>query len=589
MKPKKKERQQTLEATLGRPRVKPAIKTPKPRKRTRELEQSPLFSSPALKDSAAVRSSPRAPSSSATFLGSSQPKKRRVVFHDSDSDGENASEDELALPMRTGENGSKGRVSDSSSEGSSPEASDEDGCEDEDEDDEDDDDKPLVTPRSGKRPGRKRQLVVDDSDDDDQPPVSSSVKRRRLVRRTSSPVTKNDQGSDEEDGHDRPVQRSSPRKVERTGRKFRSEKEKARELLRRKRAGESIDDLLKESDSSEEDAPVKALYDTDSDHRALSEFEDDEEGVLELNLQDGKKKKKKKGKKKKEEGSDASGDESENSMESFIADDGPLGVPDDVLAEMPLEFTSHSHKPLKEHFRDAVEWLVQFKLNPGFEKTHQLYRIAWKKLDDEVSGLVRSKFASAAWKKDFMMALRARPYFTSQEFSKGNALEAQNCGACGRSGHPASSLISFSGTPYYKNTSRLETFLHPVEPDTSSGSGSDPDPDGDEDEDGNTIPKKTREWRIGAVCNSNAETAHSLLHWKQALLDWVDTRLHEEGLMAPSRLAERERMRPKQKYKLVDEVLRRWVDTGVVRALYGDFKQTIEEARNKKATGWFER
>jgi hypothetical protein len=117
--------------------------------------------------------------------------------------------------------------------------------------------------------------------------------------------------------------------------------------------------------------------------------------------------------------------------------DAPLGIPQEAYLDMPLEFTAHSRKPLKEHFRDAIEWLVQFKINPGFEKTHALYRMAWQKLDDEVRGLAQSKFASAAWKKDFYMALRARPYFTNPEVPKVDLFDAPNCGACGRSGHPA--------------------------------------------------------------------------------------------------------------------------------------------------------
>jgi hypothetical protein len=149
--------------------------------------------------------------------------------------------------------------------------------------------------------------------------------------------------------------------------------------------------------------------------------------------------------------------------------------------------------------------------------------------------------------------------------------------------------MRFHGSPYYKDTTKLDRFLLPVESnssDSEDASASSPEEDShDEDEDGNPIPKATKEWYVGVVCNSNAETAHNLMHWKQGLLDWVDVRLHEEGYMAPSVLAERERMRPKQKYKLVDAILEKWVNGGIVRALYHDFKSTIETARNKSTTG----
>jgi hypothetical protein len=143
-------------------------------------------------------------------------------------------------------------------------------------------------------------------------------------------------------------------------------------------------------------------------------------------------------------------------------------------------------------------------------------------------------------------------------------------------------VITFSGTPYFKDAAKLDRLLQPVELNSESDSGSE---SYDEDEDGNPIPKETKRWQVGAVCNSNAETAHNLMHWKHSLLDWVDTRLHEEGHMAPSKLAERERMGPKKKDKLVDNILTRWSENGVIKALYQDFKGTIEQARNKSTAG----
>ncbi|GAB1320314.1 hypothetical protein MFIFM68171_10524 [Madurella fahalii] len=570
-------RQQTLEATLGRSRVRPVIKTPKPKTIHGSGEDANSSSSP-VRHAAAVESSPKVPPSS--FMASSQiggsATKRRVLLEDSSSEVSSRDE-EPVLPVRDTKRGKKRQLSDSSWSGkSSTTTMDQNNGNEE----EDDDDKPLVTPKSGNRLSRKRAIVSDDDDDDDQQPrYSSPVKRRRLVRRNapSSPFTT----ENDEDGE------PSSMRTRRTRRKPLTAKEKARELLRRKRAGEAIEEN-EEPSLSEEEAPMKAVYDTDSDNPALDEFEDDEEGVLEFKEEVQKDKKGKKKKKKRTATGDDGDSDSDESMDDFLVDDSdePLGIPAEVYMDIPLQFTSHSHKPLKHHFRDVVEWLVQFKVNPGFsEKGHELYRMAWRKLDDEVRGLAQSKFESSAWKPDFTKALRARPYFTNQELVKGNPDNYQTCGACGRSNHPATWVISFSGTPYYKDSTK-DTFLEPVEGDSDSDSNSG---SCDEDEDGNEIPKETKKWFIGVVCNSNAETAHNLMHWKHALLDWVDTRLHEDGYMSPGKLAERERMRPKQKYKLVDEILKRWVDDGIVKALYQDFKGTIEQARNKSTTGRYHR
>jgi hypothetical protein len=140
--------------------------------------------------------------------------------------------------------------------------------------------------------------------------------------------------------------------------------------------------------------------------------------------------------------------------------------------------------------------------------------------------------------------------------------------------------MTFTGDPYYKNTARLDRFLKPVEADSESDSDSDSEPH-DNDEDGNPIPKAEKEWYVGVVCNGNADTAHALIHWKSNLLVFVDTRLHVENYMAPAKVIEREHMEAEQIDELVDKIMKRWEDNGLVKALYSDFKGTIEKARNK--------
>lgn len=306
---------------------------------------------------------------------------------------------------------------------------------------EDDDD--VFSPR--KTTNRlKRTIVLDGSDEDmAQQALSSPTKRRRLIRRggTSSPV-KEDRVEDE------PTPRPPPSSAAR--RKPRTEKEKARELLRRKRAGEVINEE-EEDDESEEEA-VKPLYDYDSDQPVLREFWDDEEGVFEIPELAVKEKSpektspKKKKRKTIESGSGSDSDVNidvnnsgdEDSEGDWLVEDGHIGVPDDARAQIPLKFTSHSHKVLKEHFRDVIEWFVLNRIIPGFvEKQDDIYQIGFQKLDDEVRGLGESKFSSSAWKPDFIMTLRARPEFTSWEVGAvENNSGTENCTACGRSRHP---------------------------------------------------------------------------------------------------------------------------------------------------------
>lgn len=454
VKPKKK-KQQTLEATLGetfshdpssvsmnrhanaspgRPPVRPTIRSPWTKK-GKAVQRSPVASSP-VRNAAPLSSSPPAPPSS--FMRSSQvpgsSRKARAVLPGFSSEETSEDEQEQALPVRETRRVRRSRLFESGSE-SEPESSNgssEKGKETRETDDQgEDDDKPLATPITR----RKRHLVVSESDEDEQSPVPQSIKRRRLVRKNvaSSPTMEKTGAEDEEE-----PPTPSLANANRVRRKPLTQKEKARELLRRKRAGEVInedDDSLFSDEESE-----KPMYDTDSSLVALEEFEDDEEGVNEPRSVTAERKKSKNKRNRIAVEDDDDDDNDPESMDDFVVEDGdaPLGAPDEDHDDIPLEYTGYAQAPLKVYFRVAIEWLVKFKVNPGFpEREADVYRMAWRKLDDEVRGLANSKFSSSAWKKDFYMALRARPYFDSADIFRGAMLEGQNCGACGRSGHPA--------------------------------------------------------------------------------------------------------------------------------------------------------
>ncbi|KAK4179681.1 hypothetical protein QBC36DRAFT_67526 [Triangularia setosa] len=638
-KPSKK-KQQTLEATLGRPKIKPAVITPRKATPTKgSPSKTSVFAMPPppaaasssspsgnfmtssqviLSSARKTRSRPSLTylkelenSSSATEdaedelpVGANRQKskgKENVVIISDDDDDDDDDEDEL--PTKRGKSRGTKPISISSSSGSpSPSKKSTPKQQQQAQQDEDDeDDLPIVTPAS-LRFNRKRRMAVDSDDSDDLPLVFSPAKKRRLIRKASSSPAK----QQKDDPEDEAVAPTPKLRSSQTPRKPLSAKEKAREMLRRRRAGETIVvEDEEEEEEWEEDKEVesrKALYDTDSDNLALSEFEDEEDEEDEAskpsesnNKKKSEKDKKDKKKKKKleklkgesdDEGTEAEGED----LDDFVVEDDsdePLGAPDELM-QMPLQFTHHARKKLIEHFRDVVEWLVQYKINPGFaEKTAELYRIGWQKLDDEVRALASSKFTSSSWKPDFYKALRARPQYTSIEVgSNGHeSVFGANCEACGRSGHPATWTISFSGTPYIKRFGM--DFLDPIEPpsDSDISSSSQSSSGRDVDEDGNTIPPEDKTFYVGVVCNGNAEIAHTLIHWKHALLDWVESQLMAEGYMQPVKLAEREMMKLKKKYKLVDKIVEGWVADGKVRVLFGEFKNQLERARNQQTTG----
>lgn len=206
-----------------------------------------------------------------------------------------------------------------------------------------------------------------------------------------------------------------------------SEKQKQLEILRRHHAREKPTDL-----SSDNQAPSSISHLADE----TSEDEDIDSGT------------------------EASGTEAvrrslfanpDEYDEDFVDDedeDGTLGAPHG-LKDIPLEFTSYASKKPIEYFKIAVEWMVHNKLNPAFARDDMLYRIAVRKLDDEVQGFTGSKFVSSVWRDEFTKALKSRPHMSIDE---GPFNLEHNCEACRRGGHPATYKVKFAGKPYNRVT-----------------------------------------------------------------------------------------------------------------------------------------
>lgn len=266
--------------------------------------------------------------------------------------------------------------------------------------------------------------------------------------------------------------------------KHRSEREKQLEVLRRKRAGE--DTNLTSSSESEDEHGL--------DLQVLENFDDDESEPEEPA---------KKPKKSKAKAKNSTTDNIEDEDDFIVEDEeeeGFLGVP----VQLPYEFSHSSHKRMKEHFKDAIEWMVHNKINPAFDRDMPVYTQAFNKLGDECDGLAKSKFASTQWTEDFTKALRARPIFKADyTFRGGEGHVAGNpdipkCDACNHKNHTPKAMIYFGGCPYNKDT------FEPIEHGSSSDSD-DADSELDESDDsqssvyteGPTIPAEKRRWSAG--------------------------------------------------------------------------------------------
>lgn len=348
----------------------------------------------------------------------------------------------------------------------------------------DPDDEPPTSPMKRKRP----TIISDDEDSD----IGSPVKRTKVVEESDSDdglpsMTKLSKTthpkSDSPDPSPQVKQKRSPKK-------HRSAKQKQLEILKRKRAGES-NPVLTESESDEEPVRGKPLYDSDSD--ALTTFEDEEDEEEEEVPETRKRKSPKKPVRENEDEYDS----------DFVDDDdaGLIGVPD--YAMIPLHFTAAAHKPLKEHFAEAVEWCVQNKINPGFSQNLMpIYKSAWNKLEDAYSGLSGSKFVSTSWTRDFTKGLYARPEFNTRRLLPGEAFDILGevkCEACNRRKHIPTWGISLTGSAYYKDS------LAVVEKDDSSTEEDNEDEDSDGEKDTRSLnskdeplPPQDKEFMVGA-------------------------------------------------------------------------------------------
>ena len=284
--------------------------------------------------------------------------------------------------------------------------------------------------------------------------------------------------------------------------------------------------------------------------------------------------------------------------EDFVDDDeDTVGIPVG-LEEIPLEFTRHAHKKAKAHFKDAVEWMVHKKLNPAFARDDPVYRVAFRKLEDEVKGYAGSKFISAVWTGDFARALKARPEFFEVEIPY-SSIEYHHCDACNRTNHPAKFMITFGGKAYHPET--LEKL---VDEDDNDGKDADSSDDDVKSRDalGDPLPGTEKEFFLGRYitpthlllriamsnsllyrfCKANAAIAHSLLHWRFHLNEWVLDWLKNAGFTTPDKIVERENWSIKKRSDYANKVVDEMEEKGEIKALYRDFKINLDQARDYK-------
>ncbi|EPE33202.1 hypothetical protein GLAREA_06214 [Glarea lozoyensis ATCC 20868] len=406
----------------------------------------------------------------------------------------------------------------------------------------------IVSPRK-----RARRNSVDSSSSSDSDIRASPAKRRHTSNGPSNSASNVDSTP------------SSPVHVTRkiTQRKrHRTQKEKELELMKLRRAGDKNAVLPDSESSSEEESDAEQTL----EH--LSEFEDEEEDE-EPEEPKVRPSKKGRGPSKIHEEDD---DNEEEDEDDFIIedDDGAIGIPGS--SNIPLEFTSHYNKPIKEHFRDAVEFFVHKELNPTYTEKQDLFKRAFHKLDSKPEALMHSEYKSSQWTSQFIVALEARPNYVETPVS-GTEFGEGRCEACNRSKHPPKFSISFTGKTYNKET------LEEIEQD--DGDDSDEQDSGGRagsvDGLGRRIAPEDKEFLTGRFCRAKAQKAHLLSHWRYHLYDWVRGELENEPELAPERVLKHRKLKPWEKRDQVEAIIERWENNGKLKGLYRDYNESVSK------------
>ncbi|KAK4541045.1 hypothetical protein LTR36_008414 [Oleoguttula mirabilis] len=413
-------------------------------------------------------------------------------------------------------------------------------------------------------PKKRRSCRDEDEDEDDDVPVTPNRRKLKPSRRLTQ-QEKDDLADDLDDFGAKSDVEALNATPKTTQSKQKSARQSALEQLKRKRSGRSDPIEIPDEDEGQEDAgnDFDELYDDDDEvvapqptsSRQMFKADEYDDDFIE-----------------EEEG------------------DGVLGIPEG----MPIEYTIYARQKAKDLFKHAIEWMVQKKINPAFQRTDEVYDLAFRKLDDEVQGLAGSKFTSAAWTPQFTMALKARPdiAFEAIDRDTGEHWLRDKCDACNRSGHPATYQIQFQGTPYHPHTLEevggRDEHENDEDDEDASSSGSDNDQDNDADDrpaydhQGRVIAPANTIYYVGKFCMANAETAHSLSHWRYHLNEWVIQWLDRSGYNTAEKIVQRDGWSTKKRRKYANKVADRMEQEGVVRDLWREFRKNIDEARSSK-------
>lgn len=247
---------------------------------------------------------------------------------------------------------------------------------------------------------------------------------------------------------------------------------------------------------------------------------------------------------------------------------------DDVLCN-----TRISSMDLKDLWPHAIRWMVNKTLDLHVEENKRFRRV-FERLDNEPSGLVRSKHNSSSWAPNFTAAL-ARPRMVSAEATS----EYETCDACGHKCHSAVFVVRFYGRLYCRETLD-DLYGH----DNTNGHGQDQVSSFGPHVSGASV-SQTRfaedqrllsdhhVWHLGSTCVRKAKVSHKLQHWRYHNYSDVVSWLTEHRYNAGEQCGKRGEMSIVDKDRYAVDVVNHMMRNGFSKKTWQVFKDMVDDAR----------
>lgn len=238
-----------------------------------------------------------------------------------------------------------------------------------------------------------------------------------------------------------------------------------------------------------------------------------------------------------------------------------------------------SSMKLKDLWPLVIEWMVKKSLDLHVEGDEH-FRRAFERLDNEPSGLMRSKHNSSSWKSSFTTAL-ARPEMVSGETTSAS----EPCDACGQTCHSALFEVRFCGKLYCRETldeSDGDDNINGHIQDHVSSFGSDVS--------GASVSRtrlirdrrllsENHIWYLGSTCVRKARASHKLQHWRYHIYSLVTRWLTKHGYNAREECSKRDKMSMADKDGYAVDVVEYMVRDGFSKETWQVFRKTVDDAR----------